>query len=233
VPLTIRDALAHAERFPLAMVLTTVRAGGKSYAWMRRLGTTVELRKGKPFVLRVSPTAYIPPSLSCPALLDSGLCGIHDIKPARCRAMPFSPYHDETDQAQLLVPKPGWACDTSSAAPLVYRDGRILVRDDYEHELKAIEEEASQLRAYTNWMINTVPEVAQRLGKITSNPAGGHVVLDFATLLARLPTVDPRDFAARQLPVLRDFAARTAGAPALADYRRLYEQSAESLKRFL
>lgn len=163
IPLTIEDALKHAHRFPLVVVWTTVRPGGRSYAWASRLGTTVELRRHKQVAIRVSPTAYIPPSMPCPSLAPDGLCGIHEWKPARCRAMPFSPYHDETDQSELLRPKPGWECDTSPSAPVVYGGGRILVREEYERELTTIQREAPILRSYTEWNFRNVPEVAERL----------------------------------------------------------------------
>lgn len=55
-------------------------------------------------------------------LTPDDLCGIHAGKPSRCRTMPFFPYTDENDQAANLIPRPGWACDTSNAAPVVYRD---------------------------------------------------------------------------------------------------------------
>lgn len=233
VPLTIDDALRHAHRFPLAMIWTPVRPGAKSYSWLSRLCVTIELRPKKPIAVRIVPTAYIPPSLKCPALASDGLCGIHESKPARCRAMPFSPYHDESDQAGLLVPKPGWECDTSSAAPVVYRDGRILPRDDYERELKAIREEASTIRAYAEWMYRNVPTVSERLARMAAKPAGGHVVLDFMTLVARLPKLDTIDFAKRQLPILHAFASKTAGIPALADYHAQYQSAARPLERML
>jgi Fe-S-cluster containining protein len=233
VPLTIDDALRHAHRFPLAMVWTPVRPGAKSYAWLSRLCVTIELRPKKPVAVRIAPTAYIPPSVECPALAPDGLCLIHEDKPARCRAMPFSPYHDESDQDGLLVPKPGWACDTSPAAPIVYRDGRILARDDYERELKAIRDDAPTLRSYAEWMYANMPTVAERLARMAAKPAGGHVVLDFTTLLARLPKVDIVDFAARQLPVLEDFMSRTSATPALSEYHTQYRNAARTLERVL
>lgn len=229
IPLTIEDALTHAHRFPLAVVWTTVRPGGRSYAWASRLGTTVEVRRHKPVALRVSPTAYIPPSMSCPALAPDGLCGIHEGKPARCRAMPFSPYHDEADQADLLRPKPGWACDTSSSAPVVYRGAQILARDDYESELAVVRSEAPVLRSYAEWNFRNVPEVAERLTRVATRPGGGHLVLDFTTLITRLPKVDIADFASRQRPVLEDFLKRTAGLPELADYHAQYRASLRAL----
>lgn len=233
IPLTIHDALEHAHRFPLAMIWTPVRPGSRSFAWLSRLCVTIELRPKKPVAVRIAPTAYIPPSMACPALAEDGLCGIHSSKPARCRAMPFSPYHDEADQAGLLVPKPGWACDTSPAAPPVYKDGRILVREDYEKELAAIRDEASVIRDYAAWMYRNVPTVAEQLARVAAKPAGGHAVLDFMTLLARLPKVDTVDFARRQLPVLRDFASRTAGVPAHAAYHKQYLTALRPLERIL
>ena len=45
VPLTIADALAHADKFPLAIVWSTVRKGGRSFQTTGELGVTIQVKK--------------------------------------------------------------------------------------------------------------------------------------------------------------------------------------------
>ncbi len=99
--------------------------------------------------------------------------------------MPFSPYREESDQADLLVPKPGWLCDTTAAAPVVYRDKKIVSREDFDRERRALEDQAVPLRAYADRLMAN-PEVAAAVEKAAKNPRGGYVVLNFSAILPRL-----------------------------------------------
>ena len=233
LPLTISDALIHADRFPLAIFWSPVRQSSRSFALSSRLGTTIQLQRHKQIAVRVSPTAYIPPSLACPALMPEGLCSIHADKPSRCRAMPFSPYQEESDQADLLVPRSGWACDTSDAAPVVYRDKKIVDREDFDHERAGLFAQAPTLRAYAAWLLDAKPELMQELMKVAMNPTGGHVVVGFSTLIPRLAKVDMFDFARKQLPVMNAFSAKTADVSELAEYHKHYRSCAAEMERIL
>ncbi len=232
LPLSLDDAIANAGRFPLAMIWTTLRQGAKSFALTAQLGTTVELRNRKRIAVQIAPTAYIPPAFPCPALAPDGLCSIHEDKPARCRTMPFSPYREENDQADLLVPKPGWLCDTTAAAPVVYRDKKIVCREDFDRERRALEDQAVPLRAYADRLMAN-PEVAAAVEKAAKNPRGGYVVLNFSAILPRLQQVDAAAFSRLQLPVLTEFADRTAGVAELADYHGYYRDNAAGMAQFL
>jgi Fe-S-cluster containining protein len=214
------------------MIWTTLRQGAKAFALTVELGTAVKLKNRKQIAVQIAPTAYIPPSFPCPALAPDGLCGIHADKPARCRTMPFSPYREERDQDDLLVPKPGWLCDTSAAAPVVYRDGEVVGREDFDRERRALRDKAATLRAYAD-RLATNPEVAAAVEKAAKKPRGGYVVLNFSTILPRLPQVDAAAFSRLQLPVLTEFAERTADDTELADYHRYYRDNAAAMARFL
>ncbi len=232
LPLSLDDAIANAGRFPLAMIWTTLRQGAKAFALTAELGTTVQLRNRKKIALQIAPTAYIPPSMPCPALAPDGLCGIHADKPARCRTMPFSPYREEGDQADLLVPKPGWLCDTTADAPVVYRDKKVVLRQDFDRERRALAEQAAILRAYADKLVAN-PEVAAAVEKAARKPRGGYVVLNFSAILPRLQQVDAAAFCRSQLPVLSAFAERVAGVAELADYHSYYRDNAAGMTRFL
>lgn len=233
LPLTLKDALLHAGRFPLAMQWTVVRQGARSYALTARLGTTVTLGKRKPIAAQVTPIAYLPAALTCPALAADGLCSIHAEKPLRCRTMPFYPYREEADQADLLVPRPGWLCDTSATAPVVYRDKAIVERADFDRERKELVEQAPVIKAYADRLLALAPNVAAGLEKAANKPQGGHLVLAFSGILPRLGEVDVAGFARRQMPVLADFAARTEGMPGVEEFHRYYRDNAAALERVL
>jgi Fe-S-cluster containining protein len=233
LPLTLDDAVRHAGRFPLAMIWTPVRQANKSFALSKRLGTTMRLPRKQEAAVLVMPTAYIPQSFSCPELTAEGLCGIHADKPARCRTMPFYPYREEKDQADLLIPRKDWACDTSPTAPVVYRDKAIVDRTDFDRERAELERQAPALRSYADLMLKAAPGVADALEKLAMKPMGGKLVLGFSTFLRLNKHVDAALVAERQIPVLTDFAARTAGVPELAEYHQHYQGFAREMERFV
>ena len=233
LPLTLNDALANAGRFPLAMVWTPVPQGTRSFALSATLGTTVELRRRTVIAVQIAPMAYVPPSMACPALEADGRCGIHADKPLRCKTMPFFAYREENDQQGFLVPRDGWECDVSNAAPVVYRDGKVLARGDFDRERRDLIDQAPILRAYADKVLGAAPNVVAALEKAARKKTGGYVVLNFTAVLPRLPDIDMAAFAAKQLPVLTAFADKTAGQTALKDFHRHYRECAQGLQRFL
>lgn len=226
LPLTIADALAHAASFPLVMTWTPVRQAARAFRLAAELGITIKLRKRRLAAVRIAPTAYIPPGFPCPELTADGLCAIHDDKPQRCRTMPFSASRDEDDQDDLMIPRPGWLCDTSDEAPVVYRDKAVVARQEFEAERKQLAIDAAILKPYAEWLLDATPPLAMELQKIAAKPAGGRVLVAFSTLIPRLPKVDIYDFAEKQFPVMKAFAERTANDPALADFHRRYTDAA-------
>jgi len=234
LPLTLKDALAHAGRFPLAMLWTVVRPGAKSFALTARLGTEVRLGKRKPIAVQITPISYLPPLMACPALAAAGLlCTIHAEKPLRCRTMPFYPYREERDQADLLVPRPGWLCDTSEVAPVVYRDHGIVARCDFDRERRDLVEQAPVLKAYADRLLAMAPDVTAALEQAANKPQGGYVVLGFSAVLARLNQIDVAAFARSQMPVLSDFATRTTGLSGAEEFHRYYRDAAAGMARLL
>lgn len=231
LPLTLNDALRHVERFPLFLIWSPVRQGSKAFARTAEIGTTVRIARKKEIAVAITPTAYIPPAVNCPALNPDGLCAVQDEKPMRCKTMPFSPYREENNQGDLLTPRQGWACDTSEAAPVVYRDKIIVSRNDYDREYEELRRQAAILKPYAAWMLAAVPQLTADICKASAKPGGGHVVVGFMTLLPRMPKTDVFDFARRQLPIMEDFAAKTAGVAALTDYHRRYRDCAAELAR--
>ena len=190
LPLTIDDALAHADKFPLIVIWTPVRQGGRSFRVTAEQGITIQLGKRKLAAVQIAPTAYIPPGFPCPELTEEGLCGIHAMKPRRCRAMPFTAYRDEQDQDDLMIPRPGWACDTSDEAPLAYRDKSIIDRQDFEAERERLVGDAAILKPYAEWLLDVSPPLRTSLHKIAKKPGGGQVLVAFSTLIPRLAKVD-------------------------------------------
>jgi Fe-S-cluster containining protein len=219
LPLTLSDALAHAQRFPLALVWTTVPRGAKSHGFATRLGLTLK-SKMRAAVL-IMPTAYIPPSFSCPELSRDGLCAIHENKPSRCKTMPFYPYREESDQSDMLIPRKGWLCSNSPEAAVVYRNRTIIVREDFDLERKALLEQAAVMRQYADYMFKYSPWIVDKLNAQASNQAGS-LVTSLSSFLTAIKNLDATKIASQQYPVFKEFALRTADDPGLADYHRNY-----------
>ncbi|MBF0129355.1 MAG: YkgJ family cysteine cluster protein [Alphaproteobacteria bacterium] len=231
LPLTLGDALTHAGRFPLAVVWTPVKRTSRDHGIATRLGFVPKLRDRGRLAVRIVPTVYVPPSFPCPALRPDALCALHADKPSRCRTMPFYPYREEADQAEHLVPRAGWACDVSPGARPVYRDRKILDREDFDRERAALLDQVPLLRAYGEWMMKMVPGMEDNLLQAARKPGGGHVVVGFGSLLRRLADVDKAGIASAQHGLLADLAARTADQPALAEYHRQYDNWAWEMDR--
>ncbi|MCX7139651.1 MAG: YkgJ family cysteine cluster protein [Proteobacteria bacterium] len=222
LPLTLADAWTHAGRFPLAMVWTPLRRENKAFHLASRIGATVKLGGRKEIAVLIATTAYMPDSFSCPELGSDGRCAIHAAKPLRCRTMPFYPYREEADQADLLSPRRGWECDTSAAAPVVYRDNKIVARGDFERERGALLQEAPLMRAYAEYMLKYMPLLADTLAAGANKGAGGTAVTSLSSFLTATRQRDVSALASRQLAVLNEFAARTAGRAELAEYHKHY-----------
>ncbi|MBF0251291.1 MAG: YkgJ family cysteine cluster protein [Alphaproteobacteria bacterium] len=233
LPLSVPDALAHADRFPLFVLWAPVRPGGRSYDLTRQLGVTLDLKKKKQAALRVAILSYVPSGMKCPALQDDGLCAVHDAKPLRCRAMPLSGARAEDDQDDLLLPRAGWECDVGEDAPVVYRDKTVVARGDYEAEREQLIKDAAILRPFATMMLQAAPQIRMDVEKMASRPMGGHVITDTAHLIQHLAGVDAFHFAAKQLPVMEAFAARTAGVAELAKEHKRYADSAAHWRRVL
>lgn len=231
LPLTLADADAHADRFPLGVMWTPVRQNQRSFELTARLGAKVRLRDRRIVAVRITAVAYVPPSLPCPALAEDGRCSIHETKPARCRAMPFFPYVEEAEQAAQLVPRKGWDCDVSQAAPIVFRDRNVLDRADFDAERAQLLAQAPVLRTYAEAQLATVPGLLDKLGMVASRPLGGDVLLGMATLLPHWPGMDALAFARRQAPVMERFAALTEGDAAQADFTHRYRQWGREMAR--
>jgi Fe-S-cluster containining protein len=231
LPLTLKDALTHAGRFPLAVVWTPVKQASKAYDITARLGLVTMTRDKKRLAVRIAPTAYIPPSLPCPALTANNLCVIQADKPSRCRTMPFFPYREQNNQDDLLLPRPGWTCDTSQAAPVVYLDKAVVDREDFEREYRDLVEQVPIMRAYGEWLLGAVPNMVENLGRAAMKPGGGHVAVSFASLLRRLDEVDRPAIAQAQIAVLGEFVSKVADQSTLTEYHRNYGDWAWEMER--
>lgn len=222
VPLTYKDAIAFAGLFPLCMVWTPVQRGSKDFRITSELGAVIPLPDGKELVSLIVPTAFLPSSFPCPALVDQKMCGIHREKPSRCKTMPFYPYRDEKNQGDFLRPKEGWECDTSAEAPIVYAGREIVAREDFDRERNHLIEQVPVLRRYAEYMLKYSGSLPARLWHASTQSNGGYIVTSLSSLLTAVRHPDSREIAGKQLPVLNDYAAKTAGDPKLADFHAYY-----------
>jgi Fe-S-cluster containining protein len=198
-----------------------VPQGSKAFPFTAQLGITLKPKKRAQIAVLIAPTAYIPEMLPCPALTEMGLCGIHDDKPLRCRTMPFYPYREESEQADMLRPRRGWLCDTSVTAPLVYQNKRIIERADFGREREALMQQVLTMRQYADYMLKYSPWIVDHLAAQAIKP-GGNVITSLSSFLTAIKHLDANKIATQQLPVLTAFAEKTAKIPELVDYHRNY-----------
>lgn len=222
LPLTWKDALANAALFPLCFLWTAVRQNSKDYAMVATLGFTLQLAQRKSLAVLIVPTAYLPKPFPCPALRDDNLCGIHHNKPSRCKTMPFYPYRDERYQAESLKPRPGWACDTSTAAPVVFKDHRIVFRDDFDRERQDLLEQVPVLRRYADYMLKYSPWLVAALTQAASQVKPGRVITSLSSFLVATRNVDAAHIAQLQLPILGGYIDKTAENVQLAEFHKNY-----------
>ena len=189
---------------------------------MATLGTTIKLADRKELAVLIVPTAYLPSSFPCPALGDDNLCTIHRNKPSRCKTMPFYPYREERYQSELLTPRKGWACDTSTAAPLVFQDKKIVFRDDFDQEREELLAQVPILRGYAEYMLKYSPSLVNSLVQAASKVKAGHVVTSLSSFLTATKNPEAKQIAQLQLPVLNNYAAKTAGDLQLTDFHKNY-----------
>lgn len=230
LPLTLKDALVHAGRFPLALLWTPLRKGSKDFPLVSHLGVSVPLPKHAGLAALVVPTSYLPPKMACPALGPDMLCTIHDEKPSRCKSMPFYPYREERYQAELLKPRKGWECDTSDTAPLVFSDHKIIHRDNFDQERRDIAEQAPIIRMFATYLFKYNPLLMATLANEASKPKPGQIVSSLSSFLTATRNPNARDIARRQVPVLSSFVEQTAGQPELHAYRVQYAAWLEEME---
>lgn len=222
LPLTVKDALTHAGQFPLALLWTPLRKGSKDFPLVSRLGVTVPLPKHPGLAALIVPTSYIPPNMPCPALAPDNLCSIHSSKPTRCRTMPFYPYREEQFQHEVLKPQKGWECDTSTAAPIVFQNGKIVDRYDFDRERHELEEQVPLIRQFADYHFKYNPMLPATLALEGAKPHPGQIVTSLSSFLIATRNPDSRAIAERQKPVLASFLDKTAGMPELKEFHVQY-----------
>lgn len=222
LPLTFKDAFANIGRFPLCLSWTPVLKGSKDFPMVKTLGVTITVAKGQELAVLIVPTSFIPSSLPCPALQADNLCGIHESKPSRCKTMPFYPYRDERFQAELTNPRPGWECDTSTSAPLVYQEQKIVDREDFDRERQELLDEVPLLRRYADYMFKYSHSLPNNLMFSVGKTKAHQVVTSLSSFLTATQNTDARNIAQQQLPILKTYAEQTAGDPKLAFFHNNY-----------
>ena len=229
LPLSITDAFANVGRFPLAMIWTPLKQGAKDYSMVSSLGTTVKLPNRKELAVLIVPSLYIPPTFPCPALSDDNLCSIHTIKPSRCKTMPFYPYREEQYQAELLVPRKDWDCDTSTNAPVVFEGKNIVSRDDFDQERQELLQQVDTIRTYASYMLKYSPLLVNSLAKATSQKVGGQVVTSLSSFLTATKNPDAKEIARQQLPLLNEYVKKTSQNKGFAEFHKNYASWAKEM----
>ena len=146
--------------------------------------------------------------------------------------MPFYPYLEESYQGTLWVRREGWECDTSAAAPLIYRRGKITDTADFDQERKALLEQVAIMREYGDFMLKYSPWILDQLKAVVGRP-DGQIVTSLSSFLTAIKCIDAAKLASQQLPVLDAFADTTATMPEAAAHNRNYVGWAKEMKYFV
>lgn len=232
LPLSIEEALKWADTFPLAMSATPMKAGTRGYA-TKDVAVMFSAGPKKPIQLIVTPVAFIPPTAPCPKLADDGLCSIHEQKPQRCRTMPFYAYKNEDSQRDMLVPRQGWKCATGEDAPVVYRDGKIVDRTEFQRERDMLKGQSSALQRYVDMLGRYDPGFSLRVQTSAKAAIPGRVIVGFVSWLRQNKELDVLDFARRQHPVLRKWLEKTSGDSKAVQFASYYREAMADLERYL
>jgi Fe-S-cluster containining protein len=221
LPLTVKDAVAYAGLFPLCFLWTPVHKGSIDFKMAKSLGASLVV-DGQDIATFIVPTAYLPSTFPCPALIDQKLCGIHREKPSRCKTMPFYPYRDEKFQEEFLKPRAGWECDTSPEAPAVLQGRQMLQRQDFDQEKTDLVEQAPILRHYAEFMLKYSPALAKNLLAASNQKSGRQIVTSLSSFLTAAKRADAKEIAAKQVPVLLNYANQTSSDPKLLEFHHQY-----------
>lgn len=222
LPLTVKDAFVHAGRFPLAMLWTPLRKASKDFDMVSRLGVSVPLPKHPGLAALVVPSSYIPPALPCPALGDDNLCTIQANKPSRCKTMPFYPYRDERFQPEVLKLGNGWKCDTSEYAPVVFANGKLTQREDFDAERRDLDEQVPLIRQYAEYSFKYNPLLAPSLALEAAKSHPGQVVTSLSSFLVATRNPNSREIARLQEPILATYIDLTAKRQEFLQYHTQY-----------
>ena len=233
LPLTLDEAIARADRFPLAMALTPIKFGTTEQALLETTGCPVVTLGKQTCFVQVVPISFVPPSMSCPELGTDNLCAIHDSKPVRCRTMPLYPFLSESNQAKVLTPRPGWLCDTSENAPVIYKDQKVLERGDFDSELNEITEQSVQMRRYVDLLLAHSPSNKKRLEIAAKSNAADKLMTTFVSFLRYNKNIDIFAFARKQHPVLQHWVHKTAGDKKLALHNNFYKEALREVEQYI
>lgn len=226
LPLTLKDALAHAERFPLAFVWTPVWPNSPDYPMTLELGVEIKISSQQKFAVLIVPCSYLPGSLPCPALGESKRCSIHSEKPSRCRAMPYYAYRDEKLQNHPLTLREDWLCDVSKTAPKVYESQRITdptLKSDFDRERSEIQEALPQIRRYAEYIQKFSPHLLQNLAVSASQKQAQHLVTGLSSFLTATRNPNAKQLAALQVPLLQHYSRLTAQDARFEHFHKHYE----------
>jgi Fe-S-cluster containining protein len=233
LPLSIEDALKHAGRFPLAISIRQLKTGIQGQAAAEALTLSLDSGRNTRIALLAAPVSFVPADMRCPELADDNGCSIHHDKPLRCRTMPFSALRDESHQAELLQPRKDWQCSTAGDAAVVYRDNKIVERQDFDRERTCLIDDAVVINRYLDLFLQHNPGQHARVLQSSKSSATSNVMVSFVSFLRYNKKYDLLDFARRQYPVLDIYVKKTAREKRYGLHHRYYSEAMAELQRYL
>jgi len=77
------------------------------------------------------------------------------------------------------------------------------------------------MRTYADYVLKYMPWIVDNLGDAIQT-RGGNVMTSLSSFLTAIRQIDAASLAEHQLPVLKEYANKTSGAPTLLEYHRNY-----------
>jgi hypothetical protein len=145
----------------------------------------------------------------------------------KATALPNDAYavHEENYQANCLVTRKGWRCDTTEKAPVIYQNKRILDRTNFDNERNALLAQAPVFRTYATKLFQHNPALMARVTKAAQSPIPGRVVVNFSSVFRYNKQYDLRSFALMQQGIIEAWEQKTANLPILSDYHAYYKEA--------
>ena len=111
----------------------------------------------------------------------------------------------------------------------MFKDRQIVARDDFDQERRDLLEQVPVLRRYADYMLKYSPWLVGALTQASGQTKAGHLITSLASFLTATRNAEAGRIARLQLPILNDYAARTAEDGRLAEFHRNYQNWSQEM----
>jgi hypothetical protein len=105
---------------------------------------------------------------------------------------------------------------------VVFRNNEIVFREDFDREKLDLQEQVPILRRYADYMLKYSPLLVSSLVTASSKPIAQQVVTSLSSFLTATRNTETKRIAQLQLPILSEYAAKTAENEKLREFHKNY-----------